>query len=105
MNFLIEKNDKKRYKENMFKELEKIKSECQNCMHCPLGKTRTNVVFSAGVPNSDIVLIGEAPGYNEDMTGEPFVGRAGQLLDKILESVGFSRKENIYICIWELCHK
>lgn len=98
MNFLIEKNDKKRYKENMFKELEKIKSECQNCMHCPLGKTRTNVVFSAGVPNSDIVLIGEAPGYNEDMTGEPFVGRAGQLLDKILESVGFSRKENIYIC-------
>lgn len=98
MNFLIEKNNKKRYKENMFEELEKIKSECQNCMRCPLGKTRTNVVFSAGVPNSDIVLIGEAPGYNEDMTGEPFVGRAGQLLDKILESVGFSRKENIYIC-------
>ena len=82
----------------MFEELEKIKAECQNCTRCPLGKTRTNVVFSAGVPNSDIVLIGEAPGYNEDITGEPFVGRAGQLLDKILASVGFDRKKNIYIC-------
>jgi len=82
----------------MFEELENIKSECQNCQRCPLGKRRTNVVFSAGVPNSDIVLIGEAPGYNEDMTGEPFVGRAGQLLDKILASVGFDRHTNIYIC-------
>ena len=82
----------------MFEELEKIKSECQNCTRCALCKTRTKVVFSAGVPNCDIVLIGEAPGHNEDITGEPFVGRAGQLLDKILESVGLSRKENIYIC-------
>ena len=82
----------------MFEELEKIKAECQNCQRCLLGKTRTNVVFSAGVPNSDIVLIGEAPGYNEDMIGEPFVGRAGQLLDKILASVGFDRTKNIYIC-------
>ncbi len=82
----------------MFEELEKIKLECQGCERCPLGKTRTNVVFSAGVPNSNIVLIGEAPGYNEDMTGEPFVGRAGQLLDKILASVGFDRHKNIYIC-------
>lgn len=82
----------------MFEELKKIKLECQNCQRCSLGKTRTNVVFSAGIPNSDIVLIGEAPGYNEDMTGEPFVGRAGQLLDKILASVGFDRNKNIYIC-------
>lgn len=82
----------------MYEELEKIKSECLNCQRCPLGKTRTNVVFSAGIPNSDIVLIGEAPGYHEDMTGEPFVGRAGQLLDKILASVGFDRTQNIYIC-------
>ena len=82
----------------MFEELEKIKSECLNCQRCALSTTRTKVVFSAGVPNNKIVLIGEAPGANEDLTGEPFVGRAGQLLDKILESVGFSRKENIYIC-------
>ncbi len=82
----------------MFEELETIRKECENCQKCALGKTRTKSVFSAGVPNNKIVLIGEAPGYNEDQTGEPFVGRAGQLLDKILESVGFSRKENIYIC-------
>ena len=82
----------------MFEELESIRKECENCQKCALGKTRTKSVFSAGVPNNKIVLIGEAPGYNEDQTGEPFVGRAGQLLDKILESVGFSRKENIYIC-------
>ena len=82
----------------MFEELEQLRQECSTCQRCPLGKTRTKSVFSAGVPNSKIVLIGEAPGYNEDMTGEPFVGRAGQLLDKILESVGFSRQKNIYIC-------
>jgi len=82
----------------MFEELESVRKECENCQKCALGKTRTKSVFSAGVPNNKIVLIGEAPGYNEDQTGEPFVGRAGQLLDKILESVGFSRKENIYIC-------
>lgn len=82
----------------MFEELEQIRQECLTCQKCPLGRTRTKSVFSAGVPNNKIVLIGEAPGYNEDITGEPFVGRAGQLLDKILESVGFSRKTNIYIC-------
>ena len=82
----------------MFEELESIRKECENCQKCALGKTRTKSVFSAGIPNNKIVLIGEAPGYNEDQTGEPFVGRAGQLLDKILGSVGFSRKENIYIC-------
>lgn len=82
----------------MFEELEEIRTQCATCQKCALGKTRTKSVFSAGVPNNKIVLIGEAPGFNEDQTGEPFVGRAGQLLDKILESVGFSRKENIYIC-------
>ena len=82
----------------MFEELETIRKECSECQKCPLGKTRTKSVFSAGIPNNKIVLIGEAPGFNEDQTGEPFVGRAGQLLDKILESVGFSRKQNIYIC-------
>ena len=82
----------------MFEELETVRQECENCQKCPLGKTRTKSVFSSGTPNSKLMLIGEAPGYNEDMTGESFVGRAGQLLDKIFESVGFSRKTNVYIC-------
>ena len=82
----------------MFEELEAVRQECENCQKCPLGKTRTKSVFSSGTPNSKLMLIGEAPGYNEDMTGESFVGRAGQLLDKIFESVGLSRKTNVYIC-------
>ncbi len=67
------------------------------CMKCPLGETRTKFVFGVGNPNADIMLIGEAPGADEDRQGEPFVGRAGQLLNKILESVGFKREE-VYIC-------
>ena len=82
----------------MFEELEKIKGECLNCTKCELCKTRTNVVFSDGKPNNKLVLVGEAPGYWEDIKGLPFVGKAGQLLDKIFECVGLSRKENVYIC-------
>lgn len=82
----------------MLEELEKVKQDCLNCQKCPLAKTRTNIVFSDGKPNSNIVLIGEAPGANEDLQGKPFVGRAGQLLDKIFESVGLSREKDIYIC-------
>ena len=82
----------------MYKELEVIKNKCSTCEKCGLCKSRTQTVFSAGVPNSKLMLIGEAPGFYEDKQGEPFVGKAGQLLDKILECVGFSRKENIYIC-------
>lgn len=79
-------------------QLEQVRQRCLKCDKCSLCKSRTNTVFSAGIPNSKIMLIGEAPGYYEDMKGEPFVGKAGQLLDKILGCVGFSRKENIYIC-------
>ena len=82
----------------MFEELNEIKKECLKCFNCPLSKTRTNVVFSDGVPNSNLVLVGEAPGYWEDKKGLPFVGKAGQLLDKIFESVGLSRKKDVYIC-------
>lgn len=82
----------------MYEELENIKLSCQNCRKCQLSKTRTNIVFSDGVPNSKLMLIGEAPGYYEDQEGKPFVGRSGQLLDKILESVGLSRNKDIYIC-------
>lgn len=84
--------------ENIADELEKVRKNCLNCTKCSLANSRTKVVFSAGVPNHKLMLIGEAPGYWEDQKGEPFVGKAGQLLDKILESVGFSRDKDIYIC-------
>ena len=78
-------------------ELLKIKEKCLNCNKCALSKTRTNVVFSDGVPNQNLVLVGEAPGFYEDKSGIPFVGKAGQLLDKIFECVGLSRKKDVYI--------
>ena len=82
----------------MQEELELIKQKCLKCEKCALSKTRTNVVFSSGIPNHKMVLVGEAPGYWEDQKGEPFVGKAGQLLDKIFECVGLSRKNDVYIC-------
>ena len=81
----------------MLEQLEQIRQKCQNCQKCPLSKGRTNVVFAGGTPNRKLVLIGEAPGADEDKQGQPFVGRSGQLLDKILASVGFYRDKNIYI--------
>ena len=82
----------------MIQELEAIKEKCQSCKKCSLWNTRTNVVFSSGTANNKMVLVGEAPGYWEDQKGEPFVGKAGQLLDKIFECVGLSRKKDVYIC-------
>lgn len=79
-------------------ELEKIREKCKNCHKCPLWNTRTNSVFSGGLPNHRLMLIGEAPGYWEDQKGEPFVGKAGQLLDKIFACVGLSRTKDVYIC-------
>ena len=81
----------------MYEELETIREKVLVCDKCPLCKTRTNIVFSDGTPNPKLMLIGEAPGFYEDQQGKPFVGKAGQLLDKIFASVGFSRKD-IYIC-------
>jgi len=66
------------------------------CVKCALGKTRTKFVFGVGNPNADVLVIGEAPGADEDAQGEPFVGRAGQLLNKILEAIQFKREE-VYI--------
>lgn len=82
----------------MFEELKKIELECKNCTKCDLCKTRTNVVFSSGIPNNKLMLIGEAPGQNEDREGQAFVGRSGKLLDEIFKSVGLSREKDIYIC-------
>jgi DNA polymerase len=71
------------------------RSICQ-CQECPLGQTRTRFVYGVGNPNADILFIGEAPGRDEDLQGEPFVGRAGKLLDKILAAIKFSRQD-VYI--------
>ena len=68
----------------------------KDCMECDLHKERQNVVFNSGNPNADLMLIGEGPGQQEDEEGLPFVGRSGQLLTKILESVGINR-DDIYI--------
>ncbi|MBQ9738246.1 MAG: uracil-DNA glycosylase [Alphaproteobacteria bacterium] len=82
----------------MFEQLESVRQKCAACQKCGLCQTRTKSVFSGGVPNNKLMLIGEAPGFFEDQQGEPFVGKAGQLLDKIFESVGLSRQKDIYIC-------
>lgn len=82
----------------MFEELDAVRAKCATCQKCDLAKTRTQSVFSDGIANSKLMLIGEAPGANEDMQGVPFVGRAGKLLDQIFESVGLSRQNNLYIC-------
>ena len=79
-----------------WKDLESFYNEIKECQLCPLGATRTKFVFGVGNPNADLMLIGEAPGRNEDLQGEPFVGRAGQLLDKILAAIDLSREE-VYI--------
>ena len=78
--------------------LDILQAKCENCTDCILSKTRHNVVFADGYPETaKIVLIGEAPGENEDETGKPFVGRAGQLLNKFLEDAGISRQDDLYI--------
>lgn len=82
----------------MIEELEKVRKICENCQKCSLYKTRTQTVFSDGKPNNKLMLIGEAPGFYEDQKGLPFVGKAGQLLDKIFASVGLSREKDVYIC-------
>jgi DNA polymerase len=73
--------------------LDELNAKINTCMKCGLGKLRNNFVFGVGNPNADVVVIGEAPGADEDAQGEPFVGRAGQLLNKILEATGFKREE------------
>jgi len=77
--------------------LDALDKQICTCIKCPLGHTRTNFVFGVGSPTATLMLIGEAPGADEDAQGEPFVGRAGQLLNKILDAIHFKREE-VYIC-------
>ncbi|HCI15764.1 MAG: uracil-DNA glycosylase [Candidatus Marinimicrobia bacterium] len=72
--------------------------QIHNCTRCALGDSRTEFVFGVGDPKASLVLVGEAPGEQEDLKGEPFVGRAGKLLDKILTAIDRSRQKDVYIC-------
>jgi uracil-DNA glycosylase family 4 len=91
------KNEIKVINSNNEEQLKQVCQEMANCQLCVLSKTRHNLVFGDGNPNAQIVFVGEAPGADEDEQGLPFVGRAGQLLTKIIEAMGIQRKD-VYIC-------
>ena len=77
--------------------LTELYSKITRCTKCQLARTRNNVVPGEGVENPDVLVIGEGPGYDEDMSGRPFVGKAGVLLDKMLAAIGLDRTKNCYI--------
>ena len=78
-------------------DFESLKQECLACRKCGLCETRHNVVFGMGSPTAEVMFIGEGPGENEDLQGEPFVGRGGKLLDDMLELIDLDRHKNVYI--------
>ena len=80
-----------------------ISAEVHACRKCPLGSTRLKPAFGVGNPHATVMFVGEGPGFEEDHRGEPFVGKAGQLLDKIIASIGLSR-ETVYIANIVKCH-
>ena len=78
--------------------LRRVRDDLGDCRRCALASGRRSIVFGVGDPDADLVVIGEAPGYHEDQQGEPFVGAAGQMLDKMIENVlGLSRQQHVYI--------
>ena len=88
---------KKKRKSNSY-DLISFNDEIRNCLKCDLGKTRKKFVFGVGDFNASLLLVGEAPGEQEDLSGEPFVGRAGKLLDKMLSAINRSRENDVFIC-------
>ncbi|MEO0934872.1 MAG: uracil-DNA glycosylase family protein, partial [Cyanobacteria bacterium J06641_2] len=86
-----------------YQSIEELAQHCTNCHRCKLGDTRQNVVVGRGNLQASIMIIGEAPGQNEDQTGLPFVGRAGQLLEKILASVKLDSNQDVYIANINKC--
>jgi uracil-DNA glycosylase len=78
--------------------LTELTAHCLCCQRCPLAPTRTHAVVGRGNPQAKLMLIGEGPGQTEDETGLPFVGKAGQLLEKILQSANLNAEESVYIC-------
>lgn len=81
----------------MYKTWEELESACLHCERCGLCQGRHHVVFGVGNRQAQVMFVGEGPGENEDLQGEPFVGRGGQLLDKLLTAVDLDRNSNIYI--------
>lgn len=75
---------------------DELEHACKNCKNCSLWETRTNVVFGVGSRNAEVLFIGEGPGENEDLQGEPFVGRGGKLLDDMMGAIGLKRRD-VYI--------
>lgn len=80
-----------------YSDMASMRQDCDQCQRCGLGATRTHAVVSRGNPQAKIMIIGEGPGENEDLTGKPFVGKAGQLLDRVLESVKLT-EDDVFIC-------
>ena len=74
-----------------------LEQTCMGCQRCALADGRHNVVFGVGSRDAEVLFVGEGPGENEDLQGEPFVGRAGKLLDDMLELIDLDRKKNVYI--------
>src|SRR5256884_3436649 len=77
--------------------LEAVRTELGECTRCKLHRTRTNIVFGVGNPEARLMFVGEEPGEDEDLQGFPFVGKAGQLLTKMIEAMGL-RRDDVYIC-------
>jgi DNA polymerase len=94
--YLSEKTESPSASLSSSEELENLHQSIKNCQECHLHKYRTNLVFGMGSPQANLMFVGEAPGKEEDLQGKPFVGRAGQLLDKILKAIDFQREE-VYI--------
>ena len=82
---------------------QELEQACMSCRKCSLCQERTNVVFGVGPRDAEVLFIGEGPGENEDLQGEPFVGRGGKLLDEMLEIIDLSREKNIYIANMVKC--
>jgi len=85
-----------RYNQPMHTSLLQLKNDVESCQNCPLWQTRTHTVFGEGSKTAVVMFVGEGPGRDEDALGRPFVGRAGQLLDKMILSIGFTRND-VYI--------
>ncbi len=83
--------------EIMGEDIGSLRNEIMSCTKCSLSQTRNNVIFGEGSTSAGIFIIGEAPGRDEDIQGRPFVGKAGQLLDKILAACGFTRSKHVFI--------
>lgn len=81
----------------MRQDMKAIRADLGECKRCKLAPTRTNIVFGIGDPHAELMFVGEAPGADEDAQGLPFVGRAGQLLTKIIQAINM-RREDVYIC-------